>query len=225
MELLPWRALVETELDVVSGRPGAVLERARSLLGATGAVPDRVRVLTARAELARGDLAAAGCIVAGVRAGSRNPVACAESWLVTAVVADRRRDDQQALRAVDEALALAEPENLRRPFLASGRPVESMLRRRRRRTPDQAAFVESLLDELDGSHGTVLARPAVGGLLTDRERMVLRHMATLQTNNDIAVDLCISVNTVKAHAKSVFRKLAVAKRRDAVERARELGLI
>jgi len=55
--------------------------------------------------------------------------------------------------------------------------------------------------------------------------MVLRHMATLQTNQDIAADLCISVNTVKAHAKSVYRKLAIANRREAVERGRVLGLI
>jgi LuxR family maltose regulon positive regulatory protein len=47
----------------------------------------------------------------------------------------------------------------------------------------------------------------------------------LETNDEIAAALYISVNTVKAHAKSVFRKLDVSSRREAVKRGRALGLI
>ena len=50
--------------------------------------------------------------------------------------------------------------------------------------------------------------------------MVLSHLATLQTNNEIAADLFISVNTVKSHLKAIYRKLGVQRRSDMVELAR-----
>ncbi|MGW4747542.1 helix-turn-helix transcriptional regulator [Streptomyces sp. NPDC004290] len=45
------------------------------------------------------------------------------------------------------------------------------------------------------------------------------------STEDIAADLYVSVNTVKTHLKSVYRKLSVHRRNEAVRRARELGLL
>jgi LuxR family maltose regulon positive regulatory protein len=45
------------------------------------------------------------------------------------------------------------------------------------------------------------------------------------TANEIAADLNISVNTVKAHMRSIYRKLGAARRREAVIRARQTGLL
>jgi len=222
--VLQWLTLVEAELDLARGKSDAVSHRVRPRFGSGGANSDRVRVVTARAELAQGRLAEVETILTGVRGRSSNPVACAEAWLVTALAADRHRNDYEALRAMDHALDLAEPENLRRPFLAFGDRVEPMIRHRQRLTPDLRAFVTGLLADFDTTEQTASTDAPIDPL-TDRERMVLRHMATLQTNQDIAADLCISVNTVKAHAKSVYRKLAIANRREAVERGRVLGLI
>jgi LuxR family maltose regulon positive regulatory protein len=59
--------------------------------------------------------------------------------------------------------------------------------------------------------------------LSARERDVLRRLARLMTTEEIAADLYVSVNTVKTHLKSTYRKLAVNRRGDAVHRARELG--
>ena len=42
---------------------------------------------------------------------------------------------------------------------------------------------------------------------------------------EIASEMCISINTVKAHLKSSYRKLAVTHRGEAVRRARQLELI
>ncbi len=42
---------------------------------------------------------------------------------------------------------------------------------------------------------------------------------------EIADDLFVSVNTVKAHLRSIYRKLGVGNRREAVERARAQGLL
>ncbi|WP_197029040.1 helix-turn-helix transcriptional regulator [Blastococcus sp. URHD0036] len=43
--------------------------------------------------------------------------------------------------------------------------------------------------------------------------------------DDIARDLFLSVNTVKTHQRSIYGKLAITSRYDAVRRARELGLV
>ncbi|MDQ1040253.1 DNA-binding CsgD family transcriptional regulator [Streptomyces sp. V3I8] len=61
--------------------------------------------------------------------------------------------------------------------------------------------------------------------LSARERDVLRHLAQMMTTEEIAEELYVSVNTVKTHLKSVYRKLSVTRRSAAVRRARELELL
>jgi LuxR family maltose regulon positive regulatory protein len=61
--------------------------------------------------------------------------------------------------------------------------------------------------------------------LSDRELAVLRLLATDLTQREIGETLYVSFNTVKTHVKSIFRKLDVATRPDAVARARELRLL
>ena len=54
---------------------------------------------------------------------------------------------------------------------------------------------------------------------------MLRLLATPMTQREIGDRLYVSLNTVKSHAKSIFRKLDASDRSEAVARARELGLI
>ena len=61
--------------------------------------------------------------------------------------------------------------------------------------------------------------------LSERELAVLRLLATDLTQREIGEALFVSFNTVKTHVKSIFRKLGVATRPDAVSRARELRLL
>jgi LuxR family maltose regulon positive regulatory protein len=61
--------------------------------------------------------------------------------------------------------------------------------------------------------------------LSERELTVLKLLASELSQREIGSELYISLNTVKGHARSIFRKLGVATRADAVARARELGLI
>ena len=61
--------------------------------------------------------------------------------------------------------------------------------------------------------------------LTEREREVLRHVSEMLNTAEVASEMYISVNTVKTHLKSIYRKLAATHRREAVLRAQHLGLI
>lgn len=61
--------------------------------------------------------------------------------------------------------------------------------------------------------------------LSSRERQVLRLLPTELSNSEIAGELCLSLNTVKTHLKTLYRKLAVTGRSAAVQRARSLALL
>jgi LuxR family maltose regulon positive regulatory protein len=60
--------------------------------------------------------------------------------------------------------------------------------------------------------------------LSERELIVLRLLASELSQREIGVELFISLNTVKGHVRSIFRKLGVTTRAAAVARGRELGL-
>ncbi len=61
--------------------------------------------------------------------------------------------------------------------------------------------------------------------LTEREVRVLELLAAGSANKEIARDLDISPNTVKTHVANLFLKLEVQRRTQAIQKARELGLI
>ena len=61
--------------------------------------------------------------------------------------------------------------------------------------------------------------------LTDRERALLRLLPGPLRREEMAATLHVSVNTVKTHIGGLYAKLGVSSRADAVERARQLGLL
>ncbi len=76
-----------------------------------------------------------------------------------------------------------------------------------------------------GAVRTARARGALAEQLTDRELTILRALQGPLSVRQIGSEMYLSINTVKGYAKSLYRKLGVATRADAVRRGRELGLI
>ena len=64
-----------------------------------------------------------------------------------------------------------------------------------------------------------------GPPLSDREREVLEAIASGATNREIAGSLYLSPHTVKEHTSTLYRKLGVRNRAEAVQKAQRLGLI
>ena len=138
-----------------------------------------------------------------------------------------RGDTAAALVPLQRALRLAEPEGYARVFLDEGPSMVSAL---------EAAADESIAPEYIGRILTVASvdrdsapRIAAGQdvlePLSDRERDVLRLLATDLGGPDIARQLVVSLSTVRTHTRNIYAKLGVNNRRAAVRRAEELDLV
>lgn len=149
-------------------------------------------------------------------------------FLIRAQAALLAKDTETAHRTLDEALSAARPETLRRPFLDAGPWVRHLLELR----PETAHRHAWLMARLPAVNGTnrlpadgSLSAPLVVEQLSERERQVLQHCAQVMSTEEIAQAMCLSVNTVKTHLRSIYRKLVVSRRGEAVRRARELRLL
>lgn len=61
--------------------------------------------------------------------------------------------------------------------------------------------------------------------LSSRENEVLQNLALGYSNQEIADKLFLSINTVKSHTNSIYSKLNVKRRTQAIEAARKLNII
>jgi LuxR family maltose regulon positive regulatory protein len=134
-------------------------------------------------------------------------------------------DTFQALHAFERALLLAEPEHYMRLFLDEGVPVRDLLRRAGSQgiTPQYVATLLAVpagMKEQRASKQQPLIEP-----FSERELDVLRLIREGYSNQEIARELVIALGTVKAHTASLYRKLNVATRTQAVARATALNLL
>jgi LuxR family maltose regulon positive regulatory protein len=91
--------------------------------------------------------------------------------------------------------------------------------------PD-SGYLRKLLERQERALGRSSQRPvALGESLTDREAAVLTLLGTDLTQRQIGVELYLSLNTIKTHARAIYRKIGASSRAEAVEQARFSGLI
>ena len=117
----------------------------------------------------------------------------------------------------------AHPGDARRVFVDGGKRVVALLRAILPALDDknQVAFARHILHATnENAPGTPLADS-----LSQQERRVLRLIAAGSSNADIAADLVVLVNTVKAHVKAIYRKLEVSSRLEAANMARDMDLV
>ncbi|GAA2925063.1 hypothetical protein GCM10020221_21270 [Streptomyces thioluteus] len=128
-----------------------------------------------------------------------------------------------ALDAVEQALDAAAPVAYHRPFADNGTWLRPLLRTHRAERRTHARFVDGLLCEAPrqaASSGT-----AAAVVLTPREAQVLAALPSHLKLKDIAKGQFVTVNSIKTQVKSLYRKLGVCSRREAVEAAERLGLL
>ena len=253
-ELSAWRplpylerplAVAEAELLLAAGDTAA----ARTALGrADGPTPPRTALgrgdghepplpaallARARLELDEGEPKAAIATLAPLLNGTATVPSLRlllEAWLLDGLAARALDDRERAFRSTERALTLAEREGFRLALRSPGAPMRELLAAQLGRHTSHEPLLVELLDARDeapeadgwrqGDRERALIEP-----LSERERVVLRYLTSALSNVEIAAELYVSVNTVKTHIKSIYRKLDTTGRRDAVRRARELRLL
>ncbi|HEX5945871.1 MAG TPA: LuxR C-terminal-related transcriptional regulator [Acidimicrobiales bacterium] len=200
----------------------------------------------ARIRIDDGELARAGELVAGLPVGDAAPLAARlalargdddgtreilDGWDVDGATPLRRRIVREllladatarsrpadAVRHIDRALALAEPEGFHRTILDSSDRVRHLVVDAVGRWG--SGYVASLAEAIEpgrreAEKGRRSARPV--DQLTPAEERVLFYLASSLTLGELASHLGVSRNTIKTHTRNLYRKLGVRSRDEAV---------
>ena len=138
---------------------------------------------------------------------------------------------EQALDAIQNALNLGEPEGYVSVFIDEGKPAKDLLQKIAQKGL-MADYVNKILEVMGNEYASAredtFSRKKGNMLpesLSARAVDVLRLLNSNMHAPDIAKELFISVNTVRSHIKSLYRKLNVHSRHEAVSKAKELELL
>ena len=134
-------------------------------------------------------------------------------------------DHEAAVAKLGEALSFAEPEGYMRVFIDEGAIIEELLRRAGSRGIAPRLVAELITAIQNSPHHENIETQALIDPLSKRELEVLQLLAEGLSNSAIADTFVITVGTVKAHTASIYRKMNVNSRMQAVARARELKLL
>jgi len=155
--------------------------------------------------------------------------------LMLRALAQHAQHEPDAVNVLEWALRLAEPEGYVRGFVEEGAPMAvllaELLKSLHRKTlapqdDSMPSYVRRLLVAFETPVGRVSdgRRPLVDPL-TAREAQVLELIAIGLSNREIATRLFVATSTVKSYTNSIFRRLGVASRMEAVAEARARQLL
>jgi LuxR family maltose regulon positive regulatory protein len=138
----------------------------------------------------------------------------------------------KARNVLEQSLMLAQPGGFIRTFVDFGPRMTELLEQLADKG-FKADYIRQILAAFPGQrHIAEIQRQAVvtpGDDLTDpltrREREVLAFLGKWLSDKEIAQELVISPRTVKKHASNIYGKLGVKNRMQAVEKAKDLGLL
>jgi LuxR family maltose regulon positive regulatory protein len=156
-----------------------------------------------------------------------------------ALLLDARGDKQAAMSDLARAISMAEPGGFIRIFLDLGPHMADLLLRLGKQNV-AVEYVDQLLtafrdEDMEKAKDASEFQPRppspmkdeteMHERLTSRELEIVALLAQRLRNKEVAEKLFISPETVKRHTANIYQKLNVKNRRQAVERARELGIV
>jgi LuxR family maltose regulon positive regulatory protein len=142
------------------------------------------------------------------------------------------QEGKPAQEHLRQALLQARSESLLRPFLSEGEPLARLLRQllSTLREPALRSYALTIFhafqspDEED-AHEVASSESPLVGPLSPQEQRVLKLLVAGRSNQEIAQELVVSINTVKDHVKHLYRKLGVSTRLQASSAAHYLKLL
>jgi LuxR family maltose regulon positive regulatory protein len=213
-------ALLEHRVALFNGNLGAATDVA-TWLGTRVQGTGENLLLKAWAETAASRHDAAAVTVApllGSGVPTLLPQSPLEARLLVAEAALQAGDQATGRAALERALADGEAIGVARPFALAG-PCTQELLTARAAANGRGPFAA----QVTAARAAVRADPAV--LLSEREEAVLALLPSLLNAREIADEFTVSVNTVKSHIRSIYSKLGVSSRREAVRHAHDRGLL
>ena len=188
----------------------------------------------ARVHLAQGDPAAALAVLEPYRRHVEERAWADEqlrTGILQALALAAQGERARAVELLDEALALAAPGGFIRIFVDEGAPMARLLYEALSRGV-RPEYVRRLLAAFPvddagraASPATSVAGSRLAEPLSARELEVLALIGEGLANHEIAARLYLSLHTVKAHARTIYAKLGVSSRTQAVAKGRALGLL
>ncbi len=189
-------------------------------------------ILLARVLLAQGALGEAAGLISRLLEAAEN----GERWgrviellVLQTLVLNAREKQDQAVRTLSRALALAEPQNYVRIFVDEGEPMVRLLYQAAAEgiapiytSELLAAFPDTALMPVERSRRKTASKMIEP--LSGREIEVLDCIAEGLSNREIAQRLTISLTTVKTHTRNIYSKLDVNSRTQAVAKGKALGI-
>ena len=153
------------------------------------------------------------------------------TWLVSALAQRSRAfyalgDQEAAMTSLKAALSVAEPGGFVRAFLDEGPEMARLLYKTVGRGI-APRYVGELLASFPEPRECKRAGQSPGLIepLSEREREVLGLIAEGLANREIAARVVLTLNTIKSHTRSIYGKLGVSSRTQAVAKGRALGLL
>jgi LuxR family transcriptional regulator, maltose regulon positive regulatory protein len=198
------------------------VEQALAEIDGSEREPAEIRTVEAELRLAQNDPQAATATLAPVLNGAACGLHQAwhvQAFLLEAIARDALGNTGAAGCALERALDLAESDGMFLPFLLHPTPL---LERHAPHSTTHASLTSEILNrQARGKRTSVPGEPQrICEPLSESELRVLRYLPSNLIMQQIANELYVSVNTVKAHARHLYAKLGVHSRGEAVEQAR-----
>ena len=144
--------------------------------------------------------------------------------IIQAKILHLMKNPEEALKAIEAALDMANQEGYIRSFVDEGEAMAQLLYQAAQKGiyPE---YCNMLLDKFEVETEKTSPHPDMVEPLSERELEVLQRIAQGLSNQEIAEALIVSLYTVKSHARNIFGKLGVKSRTEAVAKARLYGLL
>lgn len=251
--LVPNLQAVETKLLLAEGDTAPAANWLnRFLIGQDGPVElykSPRHFATARACIVMGEKEKAGDILQGLREMGRDfarPLDMAEAGALLALTRYREQKSREAVRLLERAMEIVQPYGFIRVFADEGMALLPLLKKVTARVTKAGyagtltpGYVRAVMDETRKAirgvtqrgntkwprSGLAFPESGPGVNLSKRQGEILALLSRGCTQADMVRKTGLSLPTVKTHCAAIYNKLAVNNVRDALARARKLGLL
>jgi LuxR family maltose regulon positive regulatory protein len=151
-----------------------------------------------------------------------------ESAILWALWWQTQGETEQAIRLMRHSLQLAVPQGFIRIFLDYGQPVKPLLAQaavQRDAPANTNTILAAMAAEQSESNKQSSQKEILFEPLKKQELRILKLIAAGLSNREIAAEMHLSINTIKAYSSRIYGKLGVGGRAEAIDQAHKLDIL